>query len=369
MEQLRTRIGEKIIRRYPAEWEKQAAVWLSWPHNEKEWGKERLGELGKFYKKLISTILQFQNVNLVLADEEMLGEVGAYCNMPLQNARYKFKKIIIPNNDIWIRDYGPFFLEQKSVIARKHEVLTKQSPDAKRNEIASVASLPRNDMILDFEFNGWGGKFPPWNLDNNVPKQIALYKGCEIESYPIILEGGAIDFNGNGLAITTEQCVLNKNRNKNLTKEQFEKMIKSAFNIKEIIWLKRGLVADHTDGHIDNVARFIGPNKVLVTNTKNKKCKNYEILQENLECLKKRKFELIEIALPDAHEAASYVNFIFVNGGIILPTFNCDTDKITLDIFKKLFPKRKIVGIDCLLLIQEGGGLHCMTKQEPSGFS
>lgn len=319
-------------RRYPAEWEKQHTVWLSWPHNEKEWGKKQLPKLKQFYVKLIKTILKFQNVNLILADEGML-------DVKMLRAT-SLRKIIIPNNDIWIRDYGPFF----------------------------VGVRRGKPLLLDFEFNGWGGKFPPWNLDNNVPKQIALYKGCEIESYPIILEGGAIDLNGDSLAITTEECLLNKNRNKNLNKEQFEKIIQSAFNIDEIIWLKQGLDGDHTDGHVDNVARFIGPNEILITTTKNKKDKNYRILQENLECLKKsrHKFDLIEVPLPDTQNAASYVNFIFVNEGIIVPTFNCNADKIALDIFKKLFPKRKIVGIDCSLLIQEGGGLHCMTKQEPA---
>ena len=357
------RIGERTTRRHPAEWEKQASVWLSWPHNEKEWGKKRLPKIKEFYVKLIKIILQFQDVNLILADEELLGDVKTLRATPL-------RKIIIPNNDIWIRDYGPFFIERKGVIARKHEVLTKQSPDVTRNEIASVAALPRNDvLIVDFEFNAWGDKFPPWDLDNNVPKQIALYKGCEIESYPIILEGGAVEFSGNGLLMTTEQCLLNKNRNKNIKKDQFEKILKSAFNVQDVIWLKSGLHGDHTDGHTDNVARFISEKKILLCTTKNKKDKNYETLQENLKCLKKQKLELVEIPLPEEYDVASYANFIFVNGGIIVPTFNCDADEIALDIFKKLFPKRKIIGIDCFLLVQEGGGLHCMTKQEPLCFS
>ena len=325
---------ERTIRRYPAEWEKQAAVWLAWPHNEKEWGKKRLPKIKEFYKELISIILKFQDVNLILANEEMLNDVKAIHELP-----QRLKKIIIPNNDIWIRDYGPFFVSC-------------------RGEVTSP-------LLLDFEFNGWGGKFPPWDLDNNVSKQITFYKGCEIESYPIILEGGAVEFSGDGLLVTTEQCLLNKNRNKNIKKEQFEKIIKSAFNIKEVIWLKRGLQGDHTDGHIDNVARFIGPKKILVAIANNKKDKNHEILQENLECLKKRKLELVEIPLPEGYDVASYINFIFVNGGVIVPTFNCDADKKALEVFKKIFPKRKIVGIDCSLLIQEGGGLHCMTKQEP----
>ena len=336
-------VGKKAIRRYPPEWEKQACVWLVWPHNEKEWGKNRLPQIKEFYKELISTILQFQNINLILADEGMLDDVGAYCNTP-RNNNHKLKKIIIPNNDIWIRDYGPFFL------------------------VGARRGVP---LLLDFQFNGWGGKFPPWDFDNNVSKEIALYKGCEIESYPIVLEGGAVEFSGDGILLTTKQCLLNKNRNQNLKKDQIELVLKSAFNIEEVIWLEHGLEGDHTDGHIDNVARFIGPNEVLVATTNDKKNKNYQILQENYEYFKKgaysiknHKLKIEKIPLPDARGVSSYANFIFVNGGVIVPTFDCKTDKIALNIFKQLFPRRKIIEIDCSLLIQEGGGLHCMTKQE-----
>ena len=333
------RTGEKIIRRYPAEWEKQACVWLAWPHNEKEWGKGKLEKLREFYKKLISTILQFQDVNLILADEVMLKEVETIHKLSLQRTKQQLKKIIIPNNDIWIRDYGPFF------VVRVHH------------------GAP---LLLDFEFNAWGGKFPPWDLDNNVSKQITLYTGNYSESYPVVLEGGAIDFNGNSIAVTTEECLLNKNRNPKITKLQMENIIKSVFNLEKIIWLKRGLKGDHTDGHVDNVARFIDTKKILI-NKPIVKEDNY--LLEIKNGLKNYDVHIEEVPLPVIKQnrkrlPASYLNFIFVNGGIIVPTFDCETDKMTINIFKKLFPKRKIIGIDCSLLIQEGGGLHCMTKQE-----
>ena len=322
-----------MIRRYPSEWEKQKAVWLSWPHNEKEWGRGRLGELEKFYISLISTILRFQDVNLIFPNVE------THCNASLPNGAHKLKKIIIPNNDIWIRDYGPFFVETCHGMS-----------------------------LLDFGFNAWGEKFPPYDLDNNVPKEIATYLGMEIESYPMILEGGALDFNGDGIVLTTEECILNKNRNKNLTKEKAENLIKSAFNINEIIWLKRGLIGDHTDGHIDNVARFIGKDKILIS-CANKDNENYEHLQRSKKLLEER-FEVIDIPLPEVKDKkgnnlpASYINFIFVNGGIIVPTFKSKTDDGALEIFHKLFPDRIIIGFDCSLLIEEGGGLHCMSKQE-----
>ncbi len=393
--------GGQSSRRYPAEWETQHAVWLSWPHNEKEWGKERLQRIRGFYIELINKILEFQNVNLIFANKDLLKEVSSDKQFvkaipatgPASTRRLgeagearqgrhelpqQLKKIIIPNNDIWIRDYGPFFLEMN---APSRHCEKGQSPGEAISQTFSrsgdcFALLRRacNDayrkpLIIDFEFNAWGGKFPPWDLDNNIPKEIAFYLGYEIESYPLIMEGGALEFSGDGLILTTEECLLNKNRNPNLSKTDIENILKSVFNAEEIIWLKRGLEGDHTDGHIDNVARFIGPKKVLICKSNDEKDGNYEHLQESIEYLKKwkhpktgDKLEIIELPMPDR---SSYANFIFVNGGVIVPTFNCPSDKTALEIFKKVFPDRKITGIDCSLLIEEGGGLHCMTKQEP----
>lgn len=369
--------NNSVYRRYPAEWEKQYAVWLSWPHNEKEWENRRYGDTAKgrlkklkeFYTNLINIVLNFQDVNLIIPSEEFSEETC--CSMS-QQKRHKLKKIIIPNNDIWIRDYGPFFLD----VSRHCE--EGRSPDEAISQTVSRSEDCRKPLILDFEFNSWGRKFPPWDLDNKVPKEIALYKGSKLESYPFILEGGAIEFSGNGIAATTEECLLNKNRNSSLKKEEVEIVLKSAFNLDEVIWLKKGLVSDHTDGHIDNVMRFVSEKKVVICKTNDKKNNNYQHLEENIRILKQwrhpkkgYKLEMIEIPLPDCRVLksnqlpASYANFIFVNGGIIIPTFNCSSDKVVLEVFKKVFPDRKTVGIDCSLLIEEGGSLHCISKQEP----
>lgn len=336
---------------YPPEWEKQAATWLSYPHNNKEWGKDRIEKIRNFYTELISNILDFQDVKLVFFDEQCLNQF----KNSFTEKKYKLHKIIIPNNDIWIRDYGPFFLIRKTDVG-------SQNPK----------------LLLDFEFNSWGGKFPPWDLDNNVPKEISQYYGLDIESYPMILEGGSVEFSGDDILLTTEQCLLNENRNSSMNKNLIESILKSAFNIHEVIWLKRGLEGDHTDGHIDDFARFISHNKLIVCKPSDKNDSNYNHLCESIEFLKSWKhknknyrFEIIEVPLPKPMYLEgerlpnSYANFIFVNEGIILPLFNCEEDSIAIDIFKKSFPDRKIVGIDSTLLIEEGGGLHCMTKQEP----
>lgn len=327
-----------------AEWEKQKTVWLSWPHNVKEWGEQRLPGIKRFYSDLINTVLDFQDVNLILAGEELLDETK---NISGKDKKYSCKKVVVPNNDIWIRDYGPFFVERYD----------KKDP-----------------LILDFGFNAWGGKYPPWDKDNNVPKEIAFYLGCESESYPLILEGGALEFSGDGLVLTTEECLLNKNRNPDITKGNIESIIKDAFGVSEIIFLKNGLINDHTDGHIDNVARFIDKRKVLVARSFNRNNENFDRLVENENILKNwihpqkgYKLEIIELPLPEGVDPLlpySYANFIFVNNGIIVPLYNCQTDEMALKIFELLFPERNIVGIDCSLLIEEGGSLHCMTRQE-----
>jgi agmatine deiminase len=342
----------KKNRYYPPEWEKQKCTWLSWPHNEKEWGKKRLPGIRKFYIDLISKILHFQDVNLILPDEKIL--FGMKSMFSQKKSKHNLKGIIVPNNDIWIRDYGPFFM--KETCGRK--------------------SLQR---IIDFEFNSYGGKFPPWDKDNKVPKEIASYYQREIESYPLVMEGGSLEFSGDGVILTTEQCLLNKKRNPKLKKEQIEYFLKSAFNVNDVIWLKRGLEGDHTDGHIDDFARFVGERKVLLCQTDDSTDANFRHLRESKMYLKKwrhpkkkYKLEVIDLPMPDRMEIKkkrlpnSYANFIFINGGVIVPIFNCETDKEALKIFKKVFPKRKIVGIDATLLIQEGGGIHCMTKQEPA---
>lgn len=334
--------------RYPAEWEEQHCTWLSWPFNINEWGESRLNKISKFYLDLIFNILDFQNVKLIFSNEILFNDFVKHgFENQFTNKKFKLYKLIIPCNDIWIRDYGPFFMKGN------HEKL-----------------------ILDFEFNSWGAKFPPWDLDNDVPKKIAQITGDKIESYPLILEGGALEFNGNDLVITTKQCLLNKNRNPYISQETYETILKQAFNIEEIIWIERGLEGDHTDGHIDDFIRFVNEDSIIACKA-NSDDENYNHLNTTIQYLKNWKSQkgkslnIIEIPMPQAlylnneRLPNSYANFIFVNNGIILPLFNCKEDEKAISIFKNIFPDRTIVGIDSTVLIQEGGGIHCMSKQEP----
>jgi len=282
---------------YPAEWEKQAATWLALPINEQNWASRR-ERIDAFYSKLISTISRFQSVK-VLDD------------------------LKISHDDIWIRDYGPFFVECDGKL-----------------EIAS------------YEFNAWGEKFPPWDLDNAVPEKIAELMKIPIKKYPWILEGGAMEFNGDGLCLTTAPCLRNS--------EECLNDLQNSLGITSLKILPKGLDGDHTDGHIDNLARFVAKNHVVMAVGFEQEKKEIETwLSEHYEGAKVDVLNLPP-CLP-----ASYMNFIFVNGGLLVPIYNCENDFAALEYFKKIFPDREIIGMDCSTPIEEGGSLHCLSKQEP----
>ena len=330
---------------YPPEWSKQKRIWLSFPHNEDEWEQvesdDPLVIIKSFYKEIVEKVLDYQDLDLIFASEELMSQNENWIQLQ-SSKKFKLTCHVIENNDIWIRDYGPFFV--------KHGASTE---------------------ILDFQFNAWGGKFPPWDLDNDIPSKLARRLSYKSTSYDSVLEGGALEFNGEGVIMTTKQCLLNKNRNPSLNQEQIETTLKQAFNIEKIIWLERGLEGDHTDGHIDDFARFISTNKILLCKTDDKTNPNHKHLLESEKYLRELGYELDFLPLPQdmkrqgEYLPASYANFIFINEAVVMPTFNCPQDKEALEVFTRNFPDRKIVTIDSSFLIQEGGGLHCMTKQEP----
>jgi len=296
-----------------AEWEEQAATWLAMPINEQHW-EFRWEQIDAFYSKLIETIHRFQSVKVL--DE-----------------------LKIPHNDIWIRDYGPFFVKCNGKL-----------------------------NALSYEFNAWGEKFPPWDLDNAVPEKIANWVGIPFKKEPWILEGGAMEFNGDGLCLTTAPCLFGKKRNSVEHKNELLDNLHKSFGIKSLKILPKGLDGDHTDGHIDNLARFIAKNHVVMVAGFDEAKKHIEIwLSENYENAK-----VDVLPLPPQKQLgtetlpASYMNFIFVNGGLIVPTYNCETDPLALEYFKSVFPDRVIIGMDCAIPIEEGGSLHCLSKNMPA---
>ncbi len=235
--------------------------------------------------------------------------------------------------------------------------------------------------VTDWEFNAWGGKFAPWDLDNLIPQKIAATLGKQRFEGGMILEGGAIEINGTGQLLTTEAVLLNPNRNKGLSKENTEQKLKDTLGVTEILWLKQGIEGDDTDGHIDDLARFTNPTTIIACEEKDRESPNHAPLADNMSRLENfltpagSTYDIVPIHLPQACEIpgwrlpvlpASYVNFLILNHAVLVPTFRQGkNDDRALGIIREQFPDREIVPIDCLDLVQEGGTLHCISQQQP----
>jgi len=331
----------------PAEWEKHERTFIEWPVKDSLVWPENYKEVCKGYTEVAKSISEFEIVTIIV-NEDTAEEANKMCG--------SFAEIItIPHNDAWVRDNGPTFV---------------------LNEEKEIAAI-------NWIFNAWGEKYKPYNLDNRVAtKVLETYNVPKLDAQ-IVLEGGSIHVDGDGTLLTTEQCLLNPNRNPHLTREQIEEVVVKYLNVTKIIWLKRGLFGDETDGHIDNIACFARPGVVIIQACHDTEDPNYDITRETLEVLqqstdaKGRMLEIIEIPQPpirfykEARLTLSYLNFYLVNNGIILPVFGGDateTDKLAVDILQKCYPSRKIVTIDGMPLIKEGGNVHCITQQMPAGI-
>lgn len=335
--------------RMPAEWAPQVAVWLSWPHNYATWpGKFR--PVPYVYARIVAAISRFQEVrvnaaaNLHARAKKLCAKAGA------DMARVTFHDH--PTNDAWCRDHGPIFV--------KH---------AKTGEVA----------VTDWAYNAWGDKYPPYDLDNEIPPSIAAKLKLKRFVNDMILEGGSIDVNGEGLLLTSEQCLLHPNRNPKLTKAQIEQNLRDYLGVTGILWVGEGIVGDDTDGHIDDMTRFYKPDGFITCVEPNRKDKNHAILAENLERLKSfrtpagKKFDIVELPMPKPfgfnrqRVPASYANFLIINGAVLVPTFRQPTrDARACEIIGDCFPGREIVPIDCYHLIWGLGTLHCISQQQPA---
>lgn len=338
----------------PPEWSPQEAVWLSWPvEDPRHWGGAKREMIWAKFAEIAAGISRFEpvRINAPAADHRA---ILAACNAAKAVPEH-VELFNHPHNDVWCRDHGPIFV--------------------KHRETGEVA-------VTDWEFNAWGGKFPPWDADNNIPWRIADSLGSRIFKGGMILEGGAIEINGAGQLLTTEAVLLNPNRNPKLHREEIEDLLRKGLGVSEILWLKQGIEGDDTDGHIDDLARFVDETTVLACVDKEETSPNKAILQDNLSRLKSfhgpnnRPFDVVEIPLPEACEVpgwrlpvlpASYVNFLIVNGGVLVPTFRqARNDDRALGMIRELFHGREVVGIDCLDLVEEGGTLHCISQQQPA---
>ena len=337
----------------PPEWSPQAAVWLSWPvADPRHWGGTKQGVMEAKFAEIAAAISRFEPVR-INAPAAAHPAVAAACNRALAVPE-RIELFDHPHNDVWCRDHGPIFVKHRAT-----------------GEVA----------VTDWGFNAWGGKFPPWELDNAIPARIAGALGLRRFEGGMILEGGAIEINGAGHLLTTAAVLLNPNRNPHLGRAEIEQHLRDGLGVTEILWLRQGIEGDDTDGHIDDLARFIDPQTILACVDRAHNSPNQPVLAKNLAKLRAfsgpdgRAFEVVEIPLPEACEVvgwrlpvlpASYVNFLIVNGGVLVPTFRqARNDDRALGLIRELFAGREVVGIDCLELAEEGGTLHCISQQQP----
>src|SRR5690606_35764530 len=314
---------------FPAEWAEQEAMWLSWPHKEASW-PGKIETIYKPYSEFIKAVAEDQKVRINVADEAMknfaLRHLEAV-NANLANVEFYFHE----TNDAWCRDHGPAFVINKT---------------------------EKKKAVVDWGYNAWGEKYPPFDLDDVIPTKIANHFGLPLFTPPIVMEGGSVEFNGAGTVLTTTSCLLNENRNPHLTKEQIEQYLKEFYGQEQVLWLGDGIVGDDTDGHIDDITRFVNEDTVLTVVEENPEDENYQPLQENLEALKKmtlldgRKLNIVELPMPapviyeDTRLPASYANFYIANKVVVVPIFNDKNDERALQIIQSCFPGRKVIGIN-----------------------
>lgn len=333
----------------PAEWEPHVGTWLAWPHNLEHW-PGKFEPIPHVYAEIAAALIEGgEKVFICVNDKEMEDSARQLLAKKLGANIAEVQFFQIPTNASWCRDHGPIFVKDKN----------------------------GKFVITDWIYNAWGGKYPPWDKDDMVPQILAQRLKFPIISPGIVLEGGSIDVNGKGTLLTTEQCLLNKNRNPHLGREQIEKCLHDYLGATNILWLKEGIIGDDTDGHIDDIARFVDEKTVICAIEKNKSDENYEILKKNFKDLKHMrdqdgaKFNIVEFPMPEPviyenqRLPASYANFYIANSSVLVPTFQCRRDKHALGILSDLFPMRKIIGIDCVDLIWGLGTIHCSTQQQP----
>jgi agmatine deiminase len=334
---------------FPAEWAPHTATWLSWPHKEESW-PGKIATIYRPYAEFIKAVSEGELVRINVANEQM----AAFAKEQLIAVGADLKCIEFfefPTNDAWCRDHGPAFLINTD---------TKQK------------------IIVDWGYNAWGDKYPLYDLDDVIPSKIANRFNLPVYHPGIVMEGGSVDFNGKGTVLTTTACLLNKNRNPHLNQQQIELYLQNYYGVEQVLWLGDGIIGDDTDGHIDDITRFISEDTVVTVVEENKSDENYHILQENLETLKTmrllngKQLNIVELPMPgpvyyDGQRLpASYANFYISNAAVIVPTYRCRNDDRALGILTQCFPDRKVVGIDSTDIIWGLGSFHCLSQQEPS---
>ena len=337
--------------RMPAEWERHTATWLSWPHKEASW-PGKLERIPPIWADMVEALVAGEDVDILVNASAPAAQVRAALarrRVPMDRVRLHE----VPTDDAWMRDHGPTFLTRRGDMG---------------GELA----------LVDWGFNAWGGKYPPWDQDDQVPRAIARILGIAAAEGGMVLEGGSIDVDGRGTLLTTEACLLNPNRNPELGRREIEQRLCDYLGVRRVLWLGDGIVGDDTDGHVDDLARFVAPGVVVTVLEADPRDENYERLQDNYRRLQSmrdaedNRLRVVGLPMPppvtydDARLPASYANFYIGNAVVLVPQFGGASDGRAVATLQSLFPGRRMVGINAVDLVWGLGAFHCVTQQQPA---
>ena len=335
--------------RFPAEWEPHRATWLSYPHGGSYSWPGTLPRIYPYYNRFIKEISKGEQVCINIRDAVMKERIVKDL-VKLQVDLERITFYLNPTNDAWCRDHGPAFL------------INPKAKDPK--------------VIVSWLYNAWGEKYPH-DLDDKIPMLIGQYLDVPVFYPGIVMEGGAVEFNGNGTLLTTTACLLHENRNPTLFQHEIEESLRNYYGVDQILWLDEGIEGDDTNGHIDDITRFFKEDGVLTVVEHNKLDANYKLLKANLKKLKGfrlsngKQLDIVELPMPkpvvfeDQRLPASYANFYISNHSVIVPTFRCPEDEVALSVIEACFPDRNVIGIDSVEIIWGLGSWHCLSQQEP----
>jgi len=338
--------------RMPAEWEPHRGTWLSWPHKEASW-PGKFAPVPAIFAEIAAALAPHEEVHINAGDEALEASARATlrrAGVPL--ARVHFHRH--PTDDAWCRDHGPIFVQRP------------------------LPGGPAEQLVLDWGYNAWGNKYPPFELDDAIPTKIAGELGLPVIEPGMVLEGGSIDVNGAGTLLTTEQCLLNPNRNPGLGKAEIEQRLRDFLGVQQVLWLGEGIEGDDTDGHVDDLTRFVSADTVVSAVEQDPHDRNFAPLQDNLRRLRRmtdqagQPLRIVELPMPPAMDyegqrlPVSYANFYIANGVVLLPGFAAPSDAAAAAVLQPLFPTRRVVVINCTDLVWGLGAIHCVTQQWPA---
>jgi agmatine deiminase len=351
MAETRSQTPSELGFRMPAEWQPHHSTWLTWPKDPETW-PDRVTQVEEIYLAMIAALTPHEIVDLLVDDEKTERVIRGRCTAA---AASQIRFHHIQTVDSWIRDYGPNFL------------------------VGPNGEAAFNDWV----FNAWGNKYEELKKDDTVPRRLESFLKITRFSPGIVMEGGSIEVNGAGCLLTTEQCLLNPNRNPQLSSDEIEQFLKEYLGVTKVLWLGEGIVGDDTDGHIDDIARFVATDTIVCAVEEDPADANYELLQDNLARLRSmtdtngKPFEIVTLPMPGIvggsstgtrdleRLPASYANFYIANNVVLAPVFGHANDERAVDTLQRLFPTRQVVPINCEPLVWGMGTIHCVTQQQP----